>query len=120
MPARGRSAGEPAILRKPNGRRRPSPKYRATSPMSILLLVILLLLIAVNGFFVAGEFAVVRSRRARLEQLRDDGVRGASRALDQLDRVDEFVATSQVGITLASLAVGFLGEHPLAELLEPI
>ena len=88
--------------------------------MSILLLVILMLLIAVNGFFVAAEFAVVRSRRARLEQMRDDGVRGAGRALEQLDRVDEFVATSQVGITLASLGIGFLGEPALAELLEPI
>ncbi|HTR74966.1 MAG TPA: hemolysin family protein [Solirubrobacterales bacterium] len=88
--------------------------------MSVLLLVLLLLLIAVNGFFVAAEFAVVRSRRARLEQMRDDGVRGAGRALEQLDRVDEFVATSQVGITLASLGIGFLGEPALAELLEPL
>jgi CBS domain containing-hemolysin-like protein len=88
--------------------------------MSILLLVLLLLLIAVNGFFVSAEFAVVRSRRARLEQMRDDGVRGAGRALDQLDRVDEFVATSQVGITLASLGIGFLGEPALADLLEPL
>ncbi|HVV89765.1 MAG TPA: hemolysin family protein, partial [Solirubrobacterales bacterium] len=88
--------------------------------MSILLLVLLLLLIAINGFFVAAEFAVVRSRRARLEQMRDEGVRGAGRALEQLDRVDEFVATSQVGITLASLGIGFLGEPALAELLEPL
>src|ERR1700712_1778221 len=88
--------------------------------MSVLLLVLLLVLIAINGFFVAAEFAVVRSRRARLEQMRDEGVRGASRALDQLDRVDEFVATSQVGITLASLGIGFLGEPALAKLLEPL
>jgi CBS domain containing-hemolysin-like protein len=88
--------------------------------MSVLLLALLLLLIAINGFFVAAEFAVVRSRRARLEQMRDEGVRGAGRALDQLDRVDEFVATSQVGITLASLGIGFLGEPALAELLEPL
>src|SRR4051795_11678736 len=88
--------------------------------MSVLLLALLLLLIAINGFFVAAEFAVVRSRRARLEQMRDEGVRGAGRALDQLDRVDEFVATSQVGITLASLGIGFLGEPALAELIEPI
>ncbi len=88
--------------------------------MSILLLVFLLLLIAVNGFYVAAEFAVVRSRRSRLEQMRDGGVRGAGRALEQIDRVDEFVATSQVGITLASLGIGFLGEPALAELLEPL
>src|SRR6195952_1355432 len=88
--------------------------------MSVLLLVLLLLLVAVNSFFVAAEFSVVRSRRARLEQMRDEGVRGSARALEQLDRVDEFVATSQVGITIASLGIGFLGEPALAHLLEPI
>jgi CBS domain containing-hemolysin-like protein len=88
--------------------------------MSVLLLVLLLLLVAVNSFFVAAEFSVVRSRRARLEQMRADEVRGAGRALEQLDRVDEFVATSQVGITIASLGIGFLGEPALADLLEPI
>jgi CBS domain containing-hemolysin-like protein len=88
--------------------------------MSILLLVLLLLLVAVNGFFVAAEFALVRSRRERLEQLRDEGVAGARMGLDQIERVDEFVATCQVGITLASLGIGFLGEPALAELLEPL
>jgi CBS domain containing-hemolysin-like protein len=88
--------------------------------MSVLLLVLLLLLIAINSFFVAAEFAVVRSRRARLEQMRDEGVRGTMRALEQLDRVDEFVATSQIGITIASLGIGFLGQPALADLLEPI
>src|SRR6201986_2006564 len=88
--------------------------------MSVLLLVLLLLLIAINSFFVAAEFAVVRSRRARLEQMRDERVRGSARALAQLDRVDEVVAPSQVGITIASLGIGFLGEPALADLLEPI
>jgi len=88
--------------------------------MSVLLLVLLLLLVAVNSFFVAAEFSVVRSRRARLEQMRSEGVRGSGRALAQLDRVDEFVATSQVGITIASLGIGFLGEPALADLLEPL
>jgi CBS domain containing-hemolysin-like protein len=88
--------------------------------MSVLLLVFLLLLIAVNGFFVAAEFAIVRSRRSRLEALRDEGARRAAIALDQIDHVDQYVATSQVGITLASLGIGFLGEPALAELLEPL
>jgi CBS domain containing-hemolysin-like protein len=88
--------------------------------MSVLLLVLLLLLVAVNGFFVAAEFALVRSRRERLEQLRDEGIGGARMGLDQIDRVDEFVATCQVGITLASLGIGFLGEPALASLLEPL
>ena len=88
--------------------------------MIALLLFLLLLLIAVNGFFVSAEFAVVRSRRARLEQMRDENVRGSALALDQLDHVDEFVATSQVGITLASLGIGFLGEPALATIFEPL
>ncbi|HEY2715655.1 MAG TPA: hemolysin family protein [Solirubrobacterales bacterium] len=88
--------------------------------MSVVLLVLMLLLIAVNGFFVATEFAIVRSRRTRLEQLRDEGDRRAPLALEMIDHVDEYVATSQVGITLASLGIGFLGEPALADLLEPI
>src|ERR1700753_1860563 len=88
--------------------------------MSVLLLVLLLLLIAVNSFFVAAEFSVVRSRRARLEQMRDEGVRGSGRALEQLDRVDEFVATSQIGITIASLGIGFLRQPALGDPLAPI
>jgi magnesium and cobalt exporter, CNNM family len=88
--------------------------------MSVLLLVFLLFLIAVNGFFVAAEFAIVRSRRSRLEQLRDEGARRAPLAIEQIDHVDQYVATSQVGITLASLGIGFLGEPALAVLLEPI
>lgn len=88
--------------------------------MTVVLLVILLLLVAVNGFFVAAEFAIVRSRRTKLEHMRDEGSVGAARALDQIDNVDIYVATCQVGITLASLGIGFLGEPALAELLEPL
>ena len=89
--------------------------------MSALLLVLLVfVLVAVNGFFVAAEFAIVRSRRSRLEQLVEEG-RGAARlALHQLDHVDEYVATSQVGITLASIGIGFLGEPAIATLVEPL
>ncbi len=88
--------------------------------MSVLLLVFLLLLIAINGFFVAAEFAIVRSRRARLEQLREEGEVKARLALELIDHVDEYVATCQVGITLASLGIGFLGEPALATLFEPL
>jgi len=87
---------------------------------SVLLLILLLLLVAINGFFVAAEFAIVRSRRSRLEQLREEGDGRANSALNQIDNVDQYVATSQVGITLASLGIGFLGEPALAELLEPL
>jgi CBS domain containing-hemolysin-like protein len=89
--------------------------------MSALLLILLvLLLIGVNGFFVATEFAIVRSRRSRIEGLAEEGNRAARLALHQLDRVDEYVATSQVGITLASIGIGFLGEPAVASLIEPL
>ena len=73
-----------------------------------------------NGFFVAAEFAIVRSRRSRIEQLVEEGDRRAKVALDRMDHVDESVATSQVGITLASIGIGFLGEPAIADLIEPL
>ena len=87
--------------------------------MTVLLLVLVVVLIFVNGFFVAAEFALVRSRHSRMEELAKDGLRSARLALRQMDRVDEYVAACQVGITLASIAIGFLGEPAIASLLEP-
>ncbi|HEU4735823.1 MAG TPA: hemolysin family protein [Solirubrobacterales bacterium] len=88
---------------------------------SLLLIALVFVLIAVNGFFVAAEFAIVRSRRSRIEPLSDGEGRAAARlALHQLDHVDEYVATSQVGITLASIGIGFLGEPAIASLVEPL
>src|SRR5665811_2476337 len=87
---------------------------------AVLLILLVLALVAVNGFFVAGEFAIVRSRRGRLESAAEEGRRSAKLALHQLDHVDEYVATSQVGITLASIGIGFLGEPAIASLIEPL
>ncbi len=86
----------------------------------ILLLLAVVFLLFVNGFFVAAEFAIVKSRRSRMEQVAKEGDRRGVIALDQLDRVDEYVATSQVGITLASIGIGFLGEPAVADLIEPL
>jgi CBS domain containing-hemolysin-like protein len=88
--------------------------------MSVLLLVLLLLLVAVNGFFVAAEFALVRSRRGKVEQLAKEGESGAVAVVEQLDKIDESLSACQVGITMASIGIGFLGEPSLAKLLEPI
>jgi CBS domain containing-hemolysin-like protein len=88
--------------------------------MSVLLLVLLLLLIAINGFFVAAEFALVRSRRGKIEQLAQEGESGADAVIEQLDKIDESLSACQVGITVASIGIGFLGEPSLAVLLEPI
>jgi len=88
--------------------------------MSVLLLVLLLLLVAVNGFFVAAEFALVRSRRGKIEKLAAEGESGAEEVIGQLDRIDESLSACQIGITMASIGIGFLGEPSLAKLLEPI
>src|SRR5258708_26449591 len=88
--------------------------------MSALLLVLLLLLVAINGFFVAAEFALVRSRRGKIEQLAEEGESGAEAVVEQLDKIDESLSACQIGITMASIGIGFLGEPSLAKLLEPI
>jgi CBS domain containing-hemolysin-like protein len=87
--------------------------------MSALLLILLFLLLAINGFFVAAEFALVRSRRGKIEQLAEEGERGAEEVIEQLDKIDESLSACQIGITMASIGIGFLGEPALAELLEP-
>ncbi|HVQ57609.1 MAG TPA: hemolysin family protein [Solirubrobacterales bacterium] len=88
--------------------------------MSVLLLVLLLLLIAINGFFVAAEFALVRTRRGKIEQLAEEGESGAEAVVKQLDKIDESLSACQIGITIASIGIGFLGEPALAVLLEPV
>jgi len=88
--------------------------------MSALLLLLLLLLVAVNGFFVAAEFALVRSRRGKIGQLAEEGESGAEEVIEQLDKIDESLSACQIGITMASIGIGFLGEPSLAKLLEPV
>ncbi len=84
----------------------------------LLFLLGVVVLVAANGFFVAAEFGLVRARQSRLEQMRDEGVRGAALALKQLDQIDEYLSACQLGITMASLGIGFLGEPAIARLLE--
>ena len=86
--------------------------------MSALLLVAVAALVALNGFFVAAEFALVRARRSRVEALASERAPGAGLALHQIDRIDEYLSACQLGITMASLGIGFLGEPAIARLLE--
>jgi CBS domain containing-hemolysin-like protein len=80
-------------------------------------LIIAAVLVAINAFFVAAEYALVRSRRARLEVMRDEGSRGAALALRQLDRINEYISAVQIGVTMTSIAIGALAEPALAALL---
>jgi CBS domain containing-hemolysin-like protein len=89
--------------------------------MSTVLLVLAVVgLIALNAFFVAAEFALVRARSDRLDALREEGLRGADLARKVVEEIDEYLSACQLGITLASIGIGFLGEVALAHQLEPI
>jgi CBS domain containing-hemolysin-like protein len=87
--------------------------------MTALLLVGLLLLVAVNGFFVAAEFSLVRARRSRIEELASEGETAARTALEELEDITEYLSACQLGVTLASIGIGFLGEPGIAHLIEP-
>ena len=75
------------------------------------------ILVAVNGFFVAAEFALVAVRKTRMEDLHAKGIRGAGAVMAALNRLDRCIAATQLGITLASLGLGFVVERGLAPLL---
>jgi magnesium and cobalt exporter, CNNM family len=88
--------------------------------MSLLLLILLVVLIALNGLFVAAEFGLVRARRGQIEELASEGDKAASRVLVQIRELDEYLSAAQVGITMASIGIGFLGEPAIAKLIEPL
>jgi putative hemolysin len=79
-----------------------------------------LTLVALNGFFVAVEFVVVAVRRTRIERLASTGHGGARLVLKLIDHPDRAIAASQLGITMASLALGWIGESTVAALIEPL
>nr|NIW35263.1 DUF21 domain-containing protein [Gemmatimonadota bacterium] len=79
-----------------------------------LRLGIAVLLVAANGFFVAAEFALVGARRTRIDQLAEDGHAGARLAGTAITHLDHYISATQLGITLASLGLGWVGESTLA------
>jgi CBS domain containing-hemolysin-like protein len=88
--------------------------------ITALKLVATVLIVAINGFFVAAEFALVGVRRSRIETLAEGGDRRAKRLLGLLDNLNAYLSASQLGITLASLALAILGEPTIAALIEPL
>ena len=90
-------------------------------PDVLLPIVAVIFLVVVNGIFVAAEFALVGSRRARFEKLAEGGNRGAKWLIRIFDREagkDSYIAVAQLGITLASIGLGMYGEPAIAKLLE--
>jgi CBS domain containing-hemolysin-like protein len=83
----------------------------------LLSLVVAFALIGLNGFFVAAEFAIVKVRRTRLEELAGQGIAAARISILCVDELDEYLSATQLGITLASLALGWIGETAFANLL---
>src|SRR6266704_6542591 len=79
-----------------------------------------LFFVVANGFFVGAEFALVSVRRTRLETRAAAGSRRAQAALRLIDNPTFFISATQLGITLASLALGWIGEPTVATLLEPV
>jgi CBS domain containing-hemolysin-like protein len=86
--------------------------------MIALLLVAVLVLVLLNAFFVAAEFALVRSRKAHLQTDADEGKKGSATAVAMMDDLSRYLSAAQVGITLTSLGLGFLGEPSIGKLLE--
>ncbi|WP_277556248.1 hemolysin family protein [Halobaculum limi] len=88
--------------------------------LSIARLLVALFLVVLNGFFVAAEFAFVRVRATSVEQLAADGRAGSTALQDVMADLDNYLAVTQLGITIASLGLGWAGEPAIASLLEPV
>ncbi|WP_075981561.1 hemolysin family protein [Bacillus massilinigeriensis] len=88
--------------------------------MDILNLVIIAILIAFTAFFVASEFAIIRVRSTRIDQLIEEGSKGAIAVKRVITNLDEYLSACQLGITVTSLGIGWLGEPTVEHILEPI
>lgn len=82
--------------------------------------IIVFILLLVNAFFVAAEFAIVRSRKVKIEQLTKDGNVEAKLALKALEDMNFFIAAVQVGVTIASIGIGWFGSPTIELMLKPL
>lgn len=87
--------------------------------MLILQILLILFLVVLNGYFVASEFALVAIRRTRIEELVKKGNASARLVLLAINDLESYISATQLGITLASLALGWVGEPSIAHFLEP-
>ncbi|WP_309271270.1 hemolysin family protein [Paenibacillus sp.] len=87
---------------------------------SLFNLIWVVILVLLNGFFVSAEFAMVKIRSSRVETLVDEGRKGAVFARNIVSNLDAYLSACQLGITLASLGLGWLGEPAVASLVRPL
>jgi CBS domain containing-hemolysin-like protein len=86
----------------------------------ILKLGAVLVFVLANGFFVAAEFSLVSVRRTRIAEMVSQGHRGARWVQRAIDNPDKVIAATQLGITISSLALGWIGEPALAHIINPV
>lgn len=86
----------------------------------IFNLFVIVFLLFSNGFFVASEFAMVKVRKTRIEQLVNEGNHNAKIALEAIKDLDKFIAAVQLGVTISSIGLGWVGEGTLARIIEPL
>ena len=90
-------------------------------PIEIFVnIFIIAFLLFVNGFFVAAEFSLVKVRKTRLEQLCNEGNANAKKALKLVEDVNKMLAAAQLGVTIASIALGWVAEATIVQLIEPV
>lgn len=94
--------------------------FMFSDSMTIFNLVLIALLIALTGFFVAIEFAIVKVRTSRINQLVKEGKRGAVSAKKVITHLDEYLSACQLGITVTALGLGWLGEPTVETLLHSV
>ena len=88
--------------------------------MDILNLVIIAILIALTAFFVTSEFAIVKVRSSRIDQLIEEGNKSALSAKKVISNLDEYLSACQLGITMTALGIGALGEPTFEHIFHPI
>ncbi len=85
-----------------------------------LMILFALFLVALNGLFVAAEFAFVKIRATQVDRLVREGKTSAGLVEEATNKLDAYLSISQLGITISSLGLGWIGEPAFAHLLEPL
>lgn len=96
------------------------PYHSKACQLILTNLLLVALLIALTGFFVATEFAIVKVRSSRIDQLITEGRKGAQAAKHVITHLDEYLSACQLGITITALGLGWLGEPTVEDILHPL